>query len=79
MNRAAIAHDMDTSYEFSIIPGVDHDFTRAMEIGKLGQQVFSYLFGSAPLLRDDVKLQTSTPLIDTPLTEPALPTLDEAV
>jgi pimeloyl-ACP methyl ester carboxylesterase len=79
MNRAAMAHGMDTSYEFSIIPGVDHDFTRAMETGQMGQQVFSYLFGSAPLLRDDVKLQTSTPLIDTPLTEPALPAIEEAV
>jgi hypothetical protein len=50
-----------------------------METGQMGQQVFSYLFGSAPLLRDDVKLQTSTPLIDTPLTEPALPAIEEAV
>jgi len=79
MNRAAIAHDLDTSYEFSILPGVDHDFTRAMETGQMGQQVFKYLYGTAPRLRDDIKLQTSAPLIDTPRTEPALPAIDEAV
>ena len=79
MNRAAMAHGLNTPYEFTILPGVDHDFTRAMETGQMGQQVFSYLFGTEPRLRNDVKLQSSTPLIDTPLTEPALPAIDEAV
>ena len=79
MNRAAMAHGMDTSYEFSMLPGVDHDFTRAMKTGRMGQQVFKYLFGSTPLLRGDVKLQTSAPVTDTSPTEPALPAIDKAV
>lgn len=48
MNRAAMMHGTGTPYEFSILPGVDHDFTCAMNSGKLGQRVFSYLFGADP-------------------------------
>ena len=45
MNRAAMAHGTGTPYEFTILPRVGHDFTRAMQNGRLDQRVFSYLFG----------------------------------
>ncbi|HEB86969.1 MAG TPA: hypothetical protein ENI68_08150 [Gammaproteobacteria bacterium] len=44
MNRVAMKYNMDTSYEFAIIPGVGHDFNRAMENGQLGRHIFNYLF-----------------------------------
>ncbi|VAW77486.1 hypothetical protein MNBD_GAMMA15-2180 [hydrothermal vent metagenome] len=46
MNLAATAHGIDTAYEFTILPRVDHDFTRAMKNGQLGKHVFRYLFGA---------------------------------
>jgi pimeloyl-ACP methyl ester carboxylesterase len=48
MNRAAMAHGADTPYQFSVLPGIGHDFTRAMQNGQLGQRVFSYLYGAPP-------------------------------
>lgn len=44
MNRVAMEHDIDASYKFAVIPGVGHDFRRAMKNGQLGQRIFSYLF-----------------------------------
>jgi len=63
MNQAAMAHDIDTSYEFTILPGIDHDFTRAMKNGSLGEHVFRYLFGAMPLSTGQ-----SEPPADTPRT-----------
>lgn len=51
MNRAAMAHGADTSYQFSILPGIGHDFTRAMKNGQLGRRVFSYLYGAPPAVQ----------------------------
>ncbi len=44
MNRVAMEHDIDASCRFTIIPGVGHDFRRAMKNGQLGLRVFRYLF-----------------------------------
>jgi len=58
MNRAAMEHDMDASCEFAIIPGVGHDFTRAMKNGQLGRKIFSHLFRETldpDIRRDDGK------------------------
>ena len=61
MNQAAMAHGFDTPYEFSILPGVDHDFTRTMKSGQFCQFVFKYLFGSTALVTNKADTLTDTP------------------
>ncbi|MEN8107708.1 MAG: hypothetical protein ABFS22_06840 [Pseudomonadota bacterium] len=79
MNRAAVAHGMNTPYTFSIVPGVDHDFSRAMGNGQLGQRVFSYLFGTAPRLAAQVKPLAPGQLDDIRQAGLALPAIDAVV
>lgn len=79
MNRTAMAHGMNTSYEFSILPGVGHDFPLAMKNGQMGQQIFKYLYGTAPMLIGKAKPQTSSTIVDTPRIGLVLPAIDEAV
>jgi len=67
-----MAHGMDTSYKFSILPGVGHDFTLAMKNGQMGQQIFKYLYG-------DAKPQTPSTIADAPRIGLVLPAIDEAV
>lgn len=70
MNRAAIAHGMGASFEFSILSGVGHDFTRAMNGCRMGERVFSYLFGAAPSAQDIT--EPSSPPAGTPLSQTLL-------
>ena len=79
MNITAMAHGMDTPYTFSILPGVDHSFTLAMKNGRLGEQVFKYLFGPAPLLADQARSQTALQESNKPLIKPPRPSMDEVV
>lgn len=46
MQQAAQARGLSTRYRFESLPGVGHDFTRAMELGGMGEVVFDYLFGA---------------------------------
>jgi dienelactone hydrolase len=46
MQQAAQTRGLSTRYRFEVLPGVGHDFTRAMELGGMGQAVFDYLFGA---------------------------------
>lgn len=64
MNQAAMAHGVDTSYEFSMLRGINHDFTLAMNGGKLGQRVFSYLLGAATSLTGKADSPLLPPLVD---------------
>jgi len=73
MNRAAIAHGVNTTYKISIMPGVDHEFTRAVRDGRLSQRVFEYLFGSAPLSGDQAEPRVSFPMDDIHRAESILP------
>ncbi|MEN8207427.1 MAG: hypothetical protein ABFS24_15685 [Pseudomonadota bacterium] len=79
MNRAAMAHGMDTSYVFSILPGINHDFAGAMKNCQLGQRVFKYLFGTAPSL--SVKGASPAPSHQAGTTQagPLSPAMDKAV
>jgi hypothetical protein len=79
MNRTAIAHGVDTSYQFSILPGVDHDFSRAMQSGRLGQHVFRYLFGTAPSRTGQGESQAPSPPVDVRQTEPGLAAIDKTM
>jgi len=79
MNQAAIAHGMVTSYEFSILPGVDHDFSLAMKNGRLGQRVFRYLFGVAPSITGQGESPAASLPVDVCQTEPDLPVIDKAM
>lgn len=72
MNRAAMEHGMDTSYRFSILPGVDHDFTLAMRNAQMGLEVFKYLFGTAPQPSRETRTPTTFKIVNTPRTEPWL-------
>ena len=69
MNQAAIAHGMETSYVFSILPGVNHDFTDAMKSSQMGQRVFKYLFGSAPSLSNQGEAPAHSPQTDSTQTQ----------
>ena len=76
MNRAAIAHGLDTPFEFSIMPRVDHDFTRAMSNGRLSQRVFNYLFGATSSSGSQVESLSLSPAGAIHWTEPVLPAAD---
>lgn len=45
MRHAARERGLATPYGYSVLPGVGHDFTRAMTEGGLGTAVFRFLFG----------------------------------
>lgn len=75
MNQAAITHGLDTSYVFSVLPGINHDFTGAMKSSKLGRHVFEYLFGKATQLSGEASTQASFKIVDTPRTEFLLPAI----
>ncbi|MCQ9377744.1 alpha/beta fold hydrolase [Methyloversatilis sp. XJ19-49] len=45
MRHAARERSLATPYGYSVLPGVGHDFTRAMTEGGLGAAVFRFLFG----------------------------------
>jgi pimeloyl-ACP methyl ester carboxylesterase len=75
MNQAASVHDMETSYVFSILPGVNHDFTSAMKNSQMGQRVFKYLFGTAPSLPGQDEAPAHSPQTDSTQTgSPSLAT-----
>ncbi|OPX40261.1 MAG: hypothetical protein B1H11_00525 [Desulfobacteraceae bacterium 4484_190.1] len=44
---AAKTYRLDTSYDFKVLPGCHHSFTKCMKRGKMGKWVFRFLFGSA--------------------------------
>lgn len=73
MNRAAMAHGLDTVYEFSMLRGVNHDFSLAMTNGNLGRHVFSYLYGAAPSLKENAELPVPSSQADVRQREPGVP------
>jgi pimeloyl-ACP methyl ester carboxylesterase len=79
MNQAAIAHGMETAYAFSLLPGVNHDFTSAMKNSQLGQRVFKYLFGTAPSLAGQDKAPAHSPQTDSTQTRPLPLAIDKSV
>jgi pimeloyl-ACP methyl ester carboxylesterase len=48
MRREARALGLDTRYRYDELPGVGHDFTEAMKIGRIGEHTFQFLFGDPP-------------------------------
>ena len=72
MNRAAMEHGMDTPYSFSILTGVDHDFTLAMRSALMGRKVFNYLFGKAPQPGSEDRPPATFKIVTTSRTEPWL-------
>lgn len=46
MRAAARAHHLDPLVSYESIPGGDHSFTQLMQSGRLGDRVFSALFGA---------------------------------
>lgn len=46
MRKAAQEHGYDTQFEFTRLPRSGHSFRRAATRGNIGQQVFSWFFGS---------------------------------
>ena len=79
MNQAALSQGLDTRYEFSVLRGINHDFSLAMKNGLMGQRVFRYLLGAAPVLTAQAELSASTLLADVPQTEVGLPAIDKAM
>lgn len=77
MNRAAMENGIDTYYKFSILPGVDHDFTLAMRNAHMGREVFKYLFGTAPQSGSETRTQAAFKIANTPQTEPRLSAICE--
>jgi pimeloyl-ACP methyl ester carboxylesterase len=47
MRAATRAHRLDTPYLFRVLPRSNHSFAACMERGKMGRQVFDFLFGAA--------------------------------
>ena len=79
MNQAALSQGLDTRYEFSVLRGINHDFSLAMKNGLMGQRVFRYLLGATPVLTAQAELSASTLLADVPQTEVGLPAIDKAM
>jgi poly(3-hydroxybutyrate) depolymerase len=52
MSTAAKTYHLDTSYDFKVLSGCRHSFTKCMKRGKMGKRVFRFLFG---LARDSKK------------------------
>ena len=48
MRSAALAHNLDTGYEFQLLPRSGHSFNQCMSNGHMGKQVFEYFFNDQP-------------------------------
>ena len=46
MSTAAHAYNLDTRYDFQVLPGVGHSFEQCMNEGGMGKAVFDFLFGN---------------------------------
>jgi len=45
MADAARAIDLDTKYDFKVLPGCNHSFLKCMHQGRMGEHVVNFLFG----------------------------------
>lgn len=45
MSASAHAYNLDTCYDFQVLPGVGHSFEQCMNEGGMGNAVFDFLFG----------------------------------
>lgn len=45
MECAAKAENLDTEYDFQVLPGCNHSFMKCMHRGRMGKRVFGFLFG----------------------------------
>jgi hypothetical protein len=68
MANAAKIYHLDTSYDFRVLPGCHHSFTKCMNRGKMGKRVFRFLFG---LARDSKKSPLSRKSCKSTLLSPA--------
>jgi hypothetical protein len=44
-SAAAHAYNLDTRYDFQVLPGARHSFEHCMNEGDMGKMVFDFLFG----------------------------------
>lgn len=70
MQAAALIHGLDTRYRFYTMPGVGHDFGRAMDQGRMGELAMRFLFGEPKRAGDDAaEVHTDHPRLPTILAE----------